>query len=957
MESLVNHAKKLGIKSLALTDHNSTAGHGEFEELCIKAGIRPVFGVELDLAFGFDKSVTSVVFIARDSQGYGNLLRLASMPKPVSWDVLTGFREGLVLLEGGSKGKITCLLREGKIEDALRVHARYTEEFGQNYYLRHEIGQREKFWDTFPEQKIILCQDIRHIDLNTNQALELLAKIGGIEAKVPEHPFLSWEEMASQFVGPQSILKNTLELAESCRVKLAREDILPPHPDGESLEKLVWEGAEQRFGKIDLTVKERLENELSIINDLNFSDYFLIVADLVRFAKRAQIPVGPGRGSAASSLVAYCLGITEINPLHWGLLFERFLNKARQNRPDIDLDFCYERRNEIIAYAVERFGPEHVAQIGTYGTFGARSSQQEVVRHLGTDNPTIAEQILGLKRHQSTHAAGIVITGQPIQDISAIYPHRDFPVTHLDMYSLENLGVLKIDVLGLRTLTFLNNIVGEIKKREPHFSPADIPLEDEATFELLSQGKTLGIFQLESDLFRKLLRSMQPNSFNDLVALLALGRPGPLSIFPEYLKRREGAGEINYPHPGLEEILGETHGLILYQEQVMLIAHYFGGLSLGEADLLRLALGKKDHQAIQRWEQRFIEGSTGKSLISSGDAKRIFKMITKFSGYAFNKAHSVSYALISWRAAYLKARYPAEFYVTLLRDGITGDELTHHLLDCQSLGVKVLQPSILYSKAQATLEADGIRLGLCTNRQITPQDADLIVQTRKRRRIDSWNDFRQRIRLDAKSLEKLVLSGACDDLGDRYKLARSINLPITGGLELLDAERELLGIYASRHPATLFEPLLRNLQGDLDVVVGKILDIGGNDTQIPGVLESPQGVVMFQTRGGKARQDLQKGRFVALFGTCDKGLWQVKWFLKLGPILLISPKQDELQIIKTILQEEQGPHPVVLRICEGIAYHLLPQQFWVKNVEKIEKELRKSQLVYVWFDPWKENVS
>lgn len=957
VESLVNEAKRLKIKYLALTDHNSTAGHGEFEELCIKANINPIFGLELDVFFSSKEHVVSVVFIAQNSQGYANLLRLASKPFPVSWETLSKFREGLVLLEGGQKGQITRLLRSGKKEEALKLHNWYSKQYGENYYLRYELGQKEEFWTIFPQHKIILCQDIRHVNVNSGEALELLAQMGSFEAEIPKYPFLNWDQLIDTFVGPSNIITTTLELAESCKVRLPRERILPPHPGEENLDTLVWERAIQRFGQIEPAVRERLDYELKIINDLKYNDYFLIVADLVSFAKNANIPVGPGRGSAASSMVAYCLGITEINSLHWGLLFERFLNKERQNRPDIDIDFCYERRNEVIAYAVERFGEAHVAQIGTYGTFGVRSAQQEVKRHLGQNNPALAKEIQGLKRHQSTHAAGIIITGQPIQNISATYPKREFPITHLDMYSLEALGALKIDILGLRTLTFLNKVEQEIQKNDVDFSLTNIPLEDKATFELLSQGKTLGLFQLESTLFRDLLRKMKPNSFHDLVALLALGRPGPLNIFPEYLKRRKNSNKISYFHPKLQEILEETYGFILYQEQVMLIAHHLGGFSLGEADLLRRALGKDDHQAIQGWKERFIKGAKTKSGLSCPDSERIFKMIAEFSGYAFNKAHSVSYALITWRAAYLKARYPREFYVTMLQDGSTGKELTSLLLDCQSLGVEVLGPSVLYSQKQAILEGDSIRLGLCTNRQLTPRSADQIIQYRKKHKMFNWAKFREHVKLDQKSLENLVYSGALDDLMVRHSLIKELDFATQSELELLHAERRLLGIHASRHPTTVFMPLIQNLQGKLDAITGKVLEIQSKDSRIQGVLESPKGAVLFNSPPALQKQGLVEGQFVALFGNSENGFLQVNWFLKLGPTLLITPRQDELETIKTILSEEFGTHPVVLRLGEEVAYHLLPKQFWVKNTAKIEQELKKAKLVYVWFDPWKEKVS
>ncbi len=930
VESLVERAAKSGIKYLALTDRGTTAGHAELEYYAKREGVNPIFGVELD-----SQDLGQVVLLAMTVEGYQNLLYLTSQPGPLRKEGLLGLSRGLAIL-------VSPDLQEPD-------HAWLENEFGCDYYIRFELGQSYQPFGVFPEHKFVLCQDVRYLETKSLLTLEVLGKIKGKGISPPEYPLLSWEELSRRFQGPSLVLKTTMDLAQRCSsVRLPRAQILPPHPAGESIDDAVWRGAKERFGSISEAVSERLHHELGIIKDLGYEDYFLIVADIVRFAKGAGIPIGPGRGSAASSLVAHVLGITEVNSLSWGLLFERFLNAERNKRPDIDLDFCYERRGEVLAYLVERFGRDHVAQIGTYGTFGAKGAAQEVRRALGKDKPAVAEEMQGLKRHRSTHAAGVIITAGPIQAISAVYLDRDIPVTHLDMYALEELGVLKIDLLGLKTLTLLRQVEELVKKGDGSFSLQNIPSQDEATLAQLGTGKSLGIFQLESEFYQDLLTRLRPRSFQDLVALLALGRPGPLGMFPEYVARRDNPKKICYSHPALAEILSETYGLILYQEQVMLIANQVAGLSLGEADLLRSALSKSNSQDTEVWQGRFTSGARAKSGLSASEADKLFAMIAQFSGYAFNKAHSVSYARITWQAAYLKTHYPAEFFLTLLSKGSTGKEFQMILNDARRLGLKVLPPSVLHSETMATLEHGQLRLGLLTNRHLTPRAANAIIQ--ERGKWSSLRQFRQTTRLDEASLERLVLCGALDDLGSRNKHLQELGLASKGGLELLRLERDLLGVYASNHPCTPFAPLIQQLRGDLPVVAGEILETKLGGSQWQGKLDTPQGPLPF--RGPRERFGsfkLAVGGRIALFGYPE-----VEWAFPLGPTLLITPTPHNLEAIKLVLEGQRGSKPAILLL--GGAYHLLPSQFWVSGVQEMEKRLQEKQIVYTWLDPWKENV-
>lgn len=943
LEKLVQRAKELGLEMLALTDHNTTAGHRELERLCLVAGIKPIFGLELSV--NYCKHQALVVLIAKDQSGYGNLLRLASLAPPVCHEQLSHFARGLALLEGGAGSLLALLIEMGELEHAHRLDQWYQNVFGPDYYLCRQPGQNSDLVSILGDDRTVICQDVRYSEPSYREALAVLGKIGGFEARIPPDPLLSWAALQEKCHASPQAVQRTLELARSCSVSLKRER--SEGADHADLRELARQGAKRRYPSVDPLLEERLEYELKTIQELGFSDYFLIASHITAFAKGADIPVGPGRGSAAGSLVAYCLGITEVDPLAWGLLFERFLNPDRQSKPDIDLDFCYQRRGEVLDHVAERFGRKHVAQIGTYGTFGPRSAEQEVQRVLGKKRVDLAEKIKGLKRHRSTHAAGVIITSRPVQDLSAVYSDRQLPVTHLDMYSLEELEVRKFDLLGLRTLTLLKEMEREIQRQRPDFCLQNIPLQDQAAFSLLGQGKTLGIFQLESELFQGLLRSMQPDSFSELSALLALGRPGPLNMFQQYLKNRRNPQSVSYLHPELKGILEETYGLILYQEQVILIAHKIGKLSLGEADLLRRALAKSDQSAIKTWREKFSAGAQ-KSGLAPGQAAALFGTVARFSGYAFNKAHSVSYATISWRMAYLKARYPLEFFLTMLNEARAVQKQAAYLLDCQSCGISVLPPSVVYSQAESSREGDQLRLGLNAVQGAGPQSIEAVLKGRKSGVWDSFSQFRREVKIDPKTLENLVFSGACDIFGARLGLVRQLGAEPLNALELLRRERELLGIYLSRHPAAAFLPLIRHFQGELEAVAGEILR--------PGVLDTPQGAVFFEipAKGGKIEAT---GTLLAVFGSWKAGIFRGQWQLPLGPTLLISPKPAQLQVLKEILSGPLGRWPVVLRLDGGKVYHLLPPEFWVVERALTERDLGEKGIIFTWFDPWKECVS
>jgi len=956
VERLVERAGGLGIKSLALTDYNTTAGHVELAEHCQKRGIKPIFGVDLAVAFPrrFGGGSAPVVLLAKNNTGYANLLHLTSQSQPLPLFDLEPYAKGLFLLAGG---EFKSLFEAGKKMQAKDLGEWYEGVFGDNYYIRLSPGS-DDLLNHFPPEKFILSQKACYGSQSERAVLSLLAKIGGLAEPLPPLPFLGWQELKGRINCPPVVVENTLKVAEGCQAQLPKQTALPAYgKDGASFADLVWRGAKARYGQLTAEVRRLVEREVAVVKKMGFTDYFLITAHIVRFAKEAGIPVGPGRGSAASSITAYCLGITDVDPLAWGLLFERFLNEERRNRPDIDLDFCYQRRQEVLDHVAEHFGREHVAQIGTYGTFGPRLARQEVRKVLGNDLKKAAffeKQIQGLKTHRATHAAGLVITARPLREITAVFQDRTLPVTHLDMYSLEKLGVFKIDLLGLRTLTLLARMEAEVQKRKPDFTLGEIPQADEKTFKLLSAGKSLGIFQLESELYQKLLRQLMPRSLQDLVALLALGRPGPLNIFPKFLELRENPSKISYAHPLLEEILGETYGLILYQEQVMLIACKIGQLSLGEADLLRIALGKNDKEEINKWRRRFI-GGAGDFGLKEKEAAGLFQTLLDFSGYAFNKAHSVSYAKLTWAAAYLKANYPAEFFLSLLNEGAGRGAKNTYLLDCQSLQVPLLPPDVSFSEAECRMEGTALRLGFNFIAGLNPHVGDKILNARRQGQFQNFADFKARTALSENVLETLILAGALASLGEKRAHLENIGKAPPSRRRLIDREKELIGFYGSEHPVDPFLPFLRSIKGDLDLAAGEVLESKRSGGKVEGILDTPAGSQYFEASLNLDPRLSKKGALAAFFGR-RRPVFLVEMALPLNPILLILPQKEELGLIKKILRNQKGLRPVVLRLAAGV-FHPLPSEFWVAEFREVEKRLKQAGIVCQWFDPWKENVT
>ncbi|HHW03726.1 MAG TPA: DNA polymerase III subunit alpha [Thermoanaerobacterales bacterium] len=962
IESLAKRLADMGARSAAITDHGVMYGVVDFYKAMKSHGIKPIIGCEVyvakrtmaDTQAGIDDDQYHLVLLARDMEGYRNLMKLVSLGftkgfyyKPrVDMQVLRKYSGGLIALSACLAGEIPTLLLNGEYEKAREKALEYRKIFGENnFYLEiqdHGILDQKKvnsdlvalsretgiplvatndvhyiLKEDAPVHDVLLC-------IQTGKTLEDEARL-----KFPTDEFYlkSSEEMQDLFSYIPEAVENTCKIAERCNVELDFKTMhLPVYqvPEGftqdEYLEKLCYEGLAERYRSITSEIRQRLEYELDVIKKMGYSSYFLIVWDFINFARKNQIMVGPGRGSAAGSLVAYCLHITNIDPLKYNLLFERFLNPERVTMPDIDVDFCYERRQEVIDYVVKKYGEDKVAQIVTFGTMAARAAIRDVGRVLGypygevdtiakmvpmelgitidsalTLNPElkklyeekdrvrklldIARALEGFPRHASTHAAGVVISKDPLVEHVPLHKMGDSNVaTQYTMTALEELGLLKMDFLGLRTLTVIRDALNIIRHtRHVEINLDRLPLDDKKVYEMLSQGNTAGVFQLESSGMQNLLKELKPEVFEDVIAIIGLYRPGPLGsgAAEDFIKSKNGAKSINYLHPLLKPILSETYGIILYQEQAMKIAQELAGFSLAQADILRKAMGKKKQDVMDAQRASFIEGCV-KNNIDRETAAKIFDDISYFAGYGFNKAHTAAYAVIAYQTAYLKAHYPVEFMAALLNSVMdNSDKIAFYVNECRHMGINVLPPDINESFDTFTVIGDKIRFGLTAVKNVGQGVARAIIEERKNGgRFSSFWDFAARVsrELNKKVLESLIKSGAMDSLGARRSQLLKVyegvlsrvqkqekqmkdqislfdivdgpapaddilpDIPEYPEAELLAMEKEMLGLYISGHPLQEFEKQLLNVttfcsknlyeednKDNLQVVVGGII--------------------------------------------------------------------------------------------------------------------------------------
>jgi len=973
---LVSRAKDFEMPAVAMTDHGNLFGAVKFYQHCKKEGVRPIIGCEVYVApmSRFDRTPKQgrhgkpyyhLILLAMNNEGFSNLIKLASLAylegfyyKPrIDKALMREYSKGLIATSGCLSGEVAMCLRNDDSATARSAVEEAVEIFGEeNYYLElqdqgieieKQVNEGLLALHRETGLPLIATNDTHFLCRGDHAAHDVLVCIGtGKKRDDPgrmqystEHYFKSPEEMAEVFSWVPEALSNTVTLAERCEVELdmSRHHVPDfPVPKGEDLvstfRKTVHAGFEERRSKLEALAAEgalrhplkdyetRLEIELETIIEMGFPGYFLITWDFIRHAREVGIPVGPGRGSAAGSLVAYCLRITDIDPLQYDLLFERFLNPERVTMPDIDIDFCFRRRGEVIDYVTERYGRENVAQIITFGTLAAKAAIRDAGRvldipygevneiakavpdEIGTrleeairdvpklkdlyDNDPrihelldIAQRIESLSRHAGTHAAGVVITPKPVVEYAPLFKSSKQEITtQWAKDEVEAVGLLKMDFLGLKTLTLITDCLESIKNSEQEVPDIEnLALTDEATYALFSRGDTSGVFQFESSGMRDILRRMVPEKFEDLIALNALYRPGPLrsGMIDDFVQRRHGRVKVVYPHPLLEPILEETYGVIVYQEQVMQIASVMAGHSLGGADILRRAMGKKKAEVMEAEGAKFVKGAAERG-ISEEDARTVFDLMAHFAGYGFNKSHSAAYALVAYQTGYLKAHYLCHFMAALLtNEKDNTDKLVEYMNECRETGLAILPPDINTSSRAFTVAGENeIRFGLAAVKGIGEAAVEGILAARERvgkfKDLDHLCSEVDRKSLNRRVLEALIKSGALDAFGARARLFAAIDGAMERGAraaedrlsgqeslfgadfaggpiapselpevedwsdrERLAGEKEAIGFYITGHPLDDFKEKLE------EVTTHRIAELGkGGPTVIGGLITS-----------------------------------------------------------------------------------------------------------------------
>lgn len=1037
IDELLEAARKMGMPALALTDHGAMYGAVEFYLKARNAGIKPIIGCEIYLAprrMGdkdpkLDKFQFHLVLLAMNRIGYKNLLKIATAAqlqgfyyKPrIDKDFLASHSEGLIALTACGSGEIPQLILQGKVEEACKAAGWYKEVFGpERFYLELQDHEPEEFKvinrellriskklgipvvatndvhyihpEDAPYQDILLCLQTGSIITDPNRL-----RMDGLT-----YYMRSPEEMASLFSEVPEAIKNTLFIAEMCDIDLGEKSFHIPNfpvPEGFTtdtyLEALALEGLKKRYGTITSEIEARFRYELEVIKSLGFSGYFLIVQDIVRFAKERGILVGPGRGSAAASIISYALGITEVDPLRYGLIFERFLNPGRVSMPDIDIDFQDDRRDEVIEYVVRKYGQDKVAQIITFGTMGARAAIRDVgraldmppgevdmVARLVPPGPKVtidyaletspklkklyeesdyirklidtARRLEGVARHASTHAAGLVVADAPLVNYVPLHrPTRgeggNGVVTQYPMEILEELGLLKIDLLGLSTLTLVKKTLDLVRERHGiDLKPEDIPLDEPEIYRLLSSGEVTGVFQVESAGMRRVLTKLQPTTFEDVIALLALYRPGPMHYVDLYIDRKHGRKEVEYRHPLLEPILKETYGIMIYQEQVIRTAMDLAGYTASEADLMRRAVGKKKEEELKAHRTRFVEGAVQRG-IPPEVAHEIFNDIEFFADYGFNKAHATSYAVLTCQTAYLKAHYPLEFMAALLTiERHNTDKLPILIQECRRMGIEILPPDINRSSTGFTIEGNGIRFGLEGVKNVGEASVEAILRARGRGGpFRSLEDFCFRVDLrdvGKRALECLIKVGALDSFGERAALLATmdkmmalsaeahkargtgqliLSLPISLKLpkvrpasrkEILDWEKELVGVYISEHPLTRVLPLLT---GHITHYIGEINEeLDGHKISVLGLVTSVREITSSRGKPMAFAQieDLQSSLEVVIRPQVweeTAPLWEE------GRILLVKGKVEIREGKPSLICESVQNHVTIIKPAEN----------------------------------------
>lgn len=957
---LVAYAKELGMDSLAITDHGVMYGAVEFYQECTKAGIKPILGCEVYLASGShleknNRGMYHLILLAENDIGYHNLMKIVSIGqlegfyyKPrVDRDVLRTYHEGIICLSACIAGELPVLILQDNLEGARRCIAEYIDIFGRdNYFLEiqdHDMEEEHKVSAALKQLAqefglgLVATNDLHYVQRKDAAAQDILLCIQTTRnvddpdrMRFPNDSFYlkSYEEMAQLFGDCPEALENTNKIADRCNITMDFGHLLLPEfpvPDGYDavsyLRHLCEEALPVRYDVVDERVRKRLDFELDIINTMGYACYFLIVWDFINYCREHDIPVGPGRGSAAGSIVAYLLRITNIEPLRYNLLFERFLNPERVSMPDIDTDFCYVKRNQVLDYVVRRYGQERVAQIITFGTLQARAAVRDVGKALGMSYGAVdeiakliprelgitlkkalqqsndfrqaydtrpevkqlidlAESVEGLPRNAGTHAAGVIIAPRDLKDYVPLQQGSEGGViTQYDKNKVEELGLLKMDFLGLRTLTVIGDCIRFIRETTGEVVDIDnIPLEDEAACAMLRRGETACVFQLESAGITKLLVELAPESFEDLIPLVALYRPGPLGtgMAEDFIAGRHGRRTAKVLHPLMEPILQDTYGVILYQEQVMQITSALAGFTLGQADILRRAMGKKKAKELDSMRQSFIDGAKSMHDIPEALSDEIFSLLQHFAGYGFNKSHSVAYALVAYETAYLKAHWRPQYYAAFLNSVIgDSDKVSWYISVCRNDGINILPPDVNESGHDFTVhQNNSIRFGLAGVKSTGDAAVDAIIEARDDGgAFKSLTDFCCRVNMrivNKRVIENLIKCGAMDsfgakrsqllavleqaaDLGAACQRDRAngqiglfgddqsfgmpeIRLPQLDEFPkqvILQNEKEIIGFYVTDHPLSEYKNVLQRFMplhqfmGETQVADGQIVRVAG----------------------------------------------------------------------------------------------------------------------------------
>ena len=948
IEGLMQRVKALGQTAVAITDHGVMYGCVDFYKAAKKAGVKPIIGCEVYVATRtrFDKvnridGSNHLVLLCKNETGYKNLIKMVSVGftegfynKPrVDHELLEEYHEGLICLSACLAGEIPQALLAGDYEKAKNLARYYEDLFGKgNYYIEiqdHGLDEQRTVLPLLVRLSretgipLVATNDAHYLEKEDSRMQHILICIQTnktvndddvLEFGTDEFYVKSTDEMYELFSAWPEACENTNRIAEMCSFDFEFGVTKLPYfvaPDGmdnkEYFVKLCRDGLLRRYGAdVPEDIRARLDYEISIIDRMGYINYYLIVFDFINYAKSQGIPVGPGRGSGAGSLAAYCVGITNIDPIKYNLLFERFLNPERVSMPDFDIDFCYERRQEVIDYVIRKYGADHVAQIVTFGTMAARAAIRDVGRVLdmpyGTvdgiaklvpmepkmtltkalsisrelkarydADPQVKElidmslKLEGMPRHASTHAAGVVITREAADEYVPLATNDGNPVTQFTMTTIEELGLLKMDFLGLRTLTVIDDAEKMIRKREPGFSMDAVPYDDQRVYAMLNAGETEGVFQMESGGMTQAVMGLQSKSLEDIIAIISLYRPGPMESIPTYIANRHNPGNVKYKTPQLEHILDVTNGCIVYQEQVMQICRELAGFSYGQADLVRRAMSKKKHDVMEKERQHFVHGNTEPGHecagcvangISETVANAIFDDMSSFASYAFNKAHAAAYAVVAYQTAYLKRHYPREFMAALLTSVLdnTG-KVIEYTAECQRMGIRVLPPDINASDAGFTVEGKDIRFGLLALKNVGRNLIATVVRERSGTPYRSLYDFCKRLHgteINRRAVESMIKSGAFDNLEAKRRsmmdgvegILKSVEsearrnldgqIDLFGALDgeqesgrnvyklpdsgeeypydiLLQMEKEVSGLYLSGHPLDHYRPVIEEV--------------------------------------------------------------------------------------------------------------------------------------------------